>query len=207
MFGHDDINPQQDNQGGMPLPEPDATAAHGAATATDDAPAHPDPVSSLPPADADDDDDAETPEATTSAPATTDTDDEVADSAGDYIMTDAPQITPAATPAPAVSSSASAAAPVTISDDLLDIKQGALQQLTPLLGHLDQTAEEKFRTTMMMIQASDNQDLLKTAYEAAQQIEDEKTRAQALLDVVNEINYFTQQGTEGGQEEAGQDSL
>ena len=52
---------------------------------------------------------------------------------------------------------------------------------------------------MMMIQASDNQDLLKDAYEAAQQIEDEKTRAQALLDVVNEINYFTQQGVDGGQ--------
>lgn len=77
-------------------------------------------------------------------------------------------------------------------DDLLDIKQQALQQLTPLVGHLDQTAEEKFRTTMMMIQASDNQALLKDAYTAAQAITDEKTRAQALLDVINEINYFTQ---------------
>jgi hypothetical protein len=75
---------------------------------------------------------------------------------------------------------------------LLDLKQNALQKLSPLLGHLDQTPEEKFRTTMMMIQASDNQALLKDAYEAAQGIEDEKTRAQALLDVVNEINYFTQ---------------
>jgi hypothetical protein len=43
-----------------------------------------------------------------------------------------------------------------------------------------------------MIQASDNESLIKTAYEAAQQITDEKVRAQALLDVVNEINYFTQ---------------
>jgi hypothetical protein len=79
------------------------------------------------------------------------------------------------------------------SDDLLQIKQQALQQLSPLVGHLDQTAEEKFRTTMMMIQASDNQDLIKEAYTAAQAIEDEKTRAQALLDIINEINYFTQQ--------------
>jgi hypothetical protein len=75
---------------------------------------------------------------------------------------------------------------------LIDIKQQALQQLTPLVGHLEQSPEEKFRTTMMMIQASDNQDLIKTAYEAAQAITDEKTRAQALLDIVNEINYFTQ---------------
>lgn len=77
-------------------------------------------------------------------------------------------------------------------DALLDIKQQALQQLTPLIGHLDQTPEEKFRTTMMMIQGSDNQDLIKDAYEAAQQITDEKMKAQALLDIVNEINYFTQ---------------
>lgn len=78
-------------------------------------------------------------------------------------------------------------------DDLLNIKQQALQHLSPLVSHLDQTPEEKFRTTMMMIQASDNQDLIKTAYDAAQNITDEKARAQALLDIVNEINYFTQQ--------------
>ena len=45
---------------------------------------------------------------------------------------------------------------------------------------------------MMLIQASDNADLVPEAYEAANQITDEKARAQALLDVVNEINYFTQ---------------
>ncbi|HKU19143.1 MAG TPA: hypothetical protein VJP80_07830 [Candidatus Saccharimonadales bacterium] len=77
-------------------------------------------------------------------------------------------------------------------DDLLDIKQQALSQLSPLVGHLDQSPEEKFRTTMMMIQASDNSSLIKDAYEAAQQIGDEKVRAQALLDIINEINYFTQ---------------
>lgn len=77
--------------------------------------------------------------------------------------------------------------------DLVDIKQQALSQLSPLVPHLDQSAEEKFRTTMMMIQATDDQSLLKTAYESAQKIEDDKVRAQALLDVINEINYFTQQ--------------
>lgn len=77
-------------------------------------------------------------------------------------------------------------------EDLLSIKQGALQALTPLVTHLDQTPEEKFKTTMMMIQAADDQSLIKDAYAAAQAITDEKARAQALLDVVNEINYFTQ---------------
>ncbi|MDL2363495.1 MAG: hypothetical protein QFB86_03905 [Patescibacteria group bacterium] len=78
-------------------------------------------------------------------------------------------------------------------NDLIDIKQKALQQLSPLVGHLEQSPEDKFRTTMMMIQASDDQTLVKQAYEAANQIEDEKARAQALLDIVNEINYFTTQ--------------
>ncbi len=89
--------------------------------------------------------------------------------------------------------------PATSSDtpnDLLDIKQQALGQLAPLVSKLDQAPEERFRTTMMMIQASDNQALIKDAYAAAQAITDEKARAQALLDIVNEINYFTQQHAE-----------
>jgi hypothetical protein len=78
-------------------------------------------------------------------------------------------------------------------DDLLDIKRQALQELSPLVGHLDQTPEEKFKTTMMMIQATDDQSLVPNAYEAAKSIEDDKARAQALLDIINEINYFTQE--------------
>jgi hypothetical protein len=94
-------------------------------------------------------------------------------------------------PVPAAPAAPAAAAPTT--GDLVDIKQSALQQLAPLVDHLEQTPEERFRTTMMMIQATDDSSKLKAAYEAAQQIPDEKIRAQALLDVVNEINYFTQQ--------------
>ena len=76
--------------------------------------------------------------------------------------------------------------------DLIDVKQKALHDLAPLVSKLDQSPEDKFRTIMMMIQASDDQTLVKAAYEAAHKITDEKVRAQALLDVVNEINYFTQ---------------
>lgn len=124
----------------------------------------------------------------------------------DYVMTDLPHIaaparpapttppsgTPALSPppaAPATSSSDSSGAP----NDLIELKQSALQELSPLVGHLEQTPEEKFRTTMMMIQASDDQTLLPAAFAAAKEISDEKARAQALLDVINEINYFTQQ--------------
>lgn len=83
--------------------------------------------------------------------------------------------------------------PVDLPDDLLDLKQQALTDLGPLVDHLDQTPEEKFRTTMMLIQSTDNSALIKDAYAAAQAINDDKIRAQALLDVINEINYFTQQ--------------
>lgn len=93
---------------------------------------------------------------------------------------------------PMMSETPAASVPVA-SDDLMSIKKDALQQLSPLLSQLDQSPEEKFRTTMMLIQASDDQSLVQTAYAAAKDITDEKIRAQALLDIVNEINYFTQQ--------------
>jgi hypothetical protein len=44
----------------------------------------------------------------------------------------------------------------------------------------------------MMIQASDDKALVPKAFEAAKNIQDDKARAQALLDIINEINYFTQ---------------
>lgn len=78
--------------------------------------------------------------------------------------------------------------------DLAKIKQQALEQLSPLVHKLDQNPEEKYKTLMMMVQASDNQDLLNETYEAAQKITDEKAKAEALLNIVNEINYFTQNG-------------
>lgn len=77
-------------------------------------------------------------------------------------------------------------------DDLLDIKNEALHDLSPLVDKLDLSPEEKFKTLMMLIQASDDQSFISSAYDLAKQISDEKVRAQALLDVVNEINYFMQ---------------
>ena len=103
------------------------------------------------------------------------------------------QPTQVESPAPTPSGRDMAAA---VPEELISIKQEALQQLLPLVSHLDQSPEEKFRITMMMIQANDNQGLIPQAYDAAKAITDEKARAQALLDVVNEINYFTSQNTQ-----------
>jgi hypothetical protein len=105
-----------------------------------------------------------------------------------YPQQPGPQMSPAFQP--------TAPIPASSTDDLLEIKQRALENLAPLVDHLDQTPEEKFKTTMMLIQASDNSSLLTEAYQLANQIPDQKERARALLDVVNEINYFTHQDPE-----------
>lgn len=92
-----------------------------------------------------------------------------------------------------VPSFSSAAADVaTSNDDLARMKQDALQHLQPLVDNLQQSPEEEFRTIMMMIQATDDKTMLKKALEAAKKIGDDKVRAQAMLDVINEINYFAQ---------------
>ena len=77
-------------------------------------------------------------------------------------------------------------------EDLISMKQEALKHLQPLVGNLRQSPEEEFRTLMMMIQATDDKTMLKKALESAKRINDDKARAQAMLDVINEINYFTQ---------------
>jgi hypothetical protein len=78
-------------------------------------------------------------------------------------------------------------------NDLVEIRQHALTELAPLLDQLDQlSAEDRFRIIMLVIQAGDDKKLIKEAYEAAHGITDDKVRAQALFDLVNEINYFTQ---------------
>jgi hypothetical protein len=110
-----------------------------------------------------------------------------------YIPTDPPQASASSSSMPASPPTAASLLTNSNDEELLKLKQQALQSLAPLVDHLDQNSEEKFKTTMMLIQASDNADLIPEAYEAAGKIEDEKVRAQALLDVVNEINYFTQQ--------------
>lgn len=77
------------------------------------------------------------------------------------------------------------------SDPTLDpIKKKALAELEPIIDELDLSAEEKFQTILMIIQTSDKKDLIEKAYDAADKIEDKKLRAQALLSVVKEIDYF-----------------
>lgn len=97
---------------------------------------------------------------------------------------------PTSIPTPTLNSSSSDT--LTNSSDLAELKKKALNELSPLVQLLDQEPSDKFKTLMMMIQASDDQSLIPQAYEAASKISNDKEKAQALLDVVNEINYFSQ---------------
>ncbi len=96
--------------------------------------------------------------------------------------------------APVVAAQAKPGAPVVIEDEeLASLKSMALDELSPMLDRLDLPAEQKFEAYMEVIRASDNKDLLKPAFEAAKAIENEDRKAQALLDVVNEVNYLSQE--------------
>lgn len=75
--------------------------------------------------------------------------------------------------------------------ELDSVKKSALEQLRPLIEKLDITPSDKFDKYLMMLRASDDPALIKPAYEAAAQIEGEQEKAQALLDIINEINYIT----------------
>lgn len=108
-----------------------------------------------------------------------------------------PTIKPAhkiAVPTPVSAPMAPAAdKPVSEEDqELMDVKKKALEQLSPLVRHLDLPPEQRFVTYMEIIRASDDRSLVQPAFEAAQGIEDDDKKAQALLDVVNEVNYLTQ---------------
>jgi len=100
-----------------------------------------------------------------------------------------PEAMPAVTePAPEVVTPAPVAA---ASPELESIKKDALEQLRPLVDKLNLPAEEKFDTLLLIIRSTDDQSLLTAANEAAKSITDEGKRAEALLDVIKEIDFFS----------------
>ncbi len=71
------------------------------------------------------------------------------------------------------------------------IKKDALDNLRPLVDKLTLPADEKFDTLLLLIRSTDDQSLVTPAYDAARNISDESKRAQALLDIIKEIDYFS----------------
>jgi len=74
------------------------------------------------------------------------------------------------------------------------IKKDALNELRPLVDKVDIPAEEKFDIYLMLIRSTDDSSLIAPAHAAAQGIEDDKKRAESLLEVIKEIDYLSKKG-------------
>ena len=70
------------------------------------------------------------------------------------------------------------------------IKNHALEDLRPLVEKLTVSNEEKFDIYLLLLRSSDDNTLVEPAYNAARSIEDETKRANALLDIIKEVDYF-----------------
>ena len=105
----------------------------------------------------------------------------------------ATDITKPAAPEPVMPTpTVSAPAPTAAADPALDtIKQTALNELRPLVDKLDVSPEEKFDTYLLLLRSTDDKTLIAPAHDAAVAIVDEARRAQALLDIIKEIDYFS----------------
>lgn len=90
---------------------------------------------------------------------------------------------------------ASPAQPVAapLNNDLESIKQEALGELRPLVDKLNVSPEEKFDTYLLLLRSTDDRELIAPAHEAAKSIADESRKAQALLDIIKEIDFLNQQ--------------
>ena len=75
--------------------------------------------------------------------------------------------------------------------ELDSIKKDALTELRPLVDKLNLPAHERFDTLLLIIRSTDDKSLVGAAHAAAKAIEDETKRAEALLDVIKEIDYFS----------------
>ena len=83
--------------------------------------------------------------------------------------------------------------PAPTDEALEQLKQDALFELRPLVDKLTVSPEEKFDTYLLLIRSTDDTKLIEPAHEAAKAIEDETRRAAALLDIIKEIDYLSQQ--------------
>lgn len=114
--------------------------------------------------------------------------------------TDSSSVTPVASPtsAPVPEPTAAPSEPAAFSlptsadtTGLEGIKKDALNELRPLVDKLTVPPEEKFDTYLLLLRSTDDTSLIGPAHEAAKEIPDEARRAQALLDVIKEIDYLS----------------
>lgn len=76
------------------------------------------------------------------------------------------------------------------SGGLSDVQQRAIEDLKPLVDKIQLDDQEKYEVILLLIRSTNDQSLLDPLYRAAREIKDETRRAQALLDVIKEADYF-----------------
>ena len=97
-----------------------------------------------------------------------------------------PSATPSDNPA------ASTPTPQTMPNNNLDsIRKDALIELRPLVDKLDLAPEEKFDIYLLLLRSTDDTALIAPAHEAAKNIANESKRAEALLDIIKEIDFLS----------------
>ena len=109
--------------------------------------------------------------------------------------TQQPQLDPQPLPQPEPQSMPEPQIPAShggIVSPLDNIKLEALNELRPLVDKLDVSAEERFDTYLLLLRSTDDKELIAPAHEAAKNIADEPRRAQALLDIIKEIDFLNQ---------------
>lgn len=119
----------------------------------------------------------------------------------DVVAPVAPGVMPPLPTEPAVPDTAAAglpplpAAPITpdvpVAGDLDEVKTEAINELRPLVDKLNLAPEEKFDTYLLLIRSTDDKSLIAPAHEAAKSIPDDARRAQALLDIIKEIDFLS----------------
>ncbi len=95
--------------------------------------------------------------------------------------TEVPPVEPVATDATAVKPG---------HEELEGIKKEALEELKPLVDKLNLPPEEKFDILLLIIRSTDDEELVNKAHSTATEIADETRKAQALLDIIKEVDYF-----------------
>lgn len=117
----------------------------------------------------------------------------IEDSAPQYTPEPTPEPQPDPTPTPQIDNTMSVQHDAPQSTSELDsIKTKAMGELRPLVDKLSVSPEEKFDTLLLLIRSTDDKNLIEPAYKAAAAISDDARRAQALLDVIKEIDFLNQ---------------
>lgn len=81
-------------------------------------------------------------------------------------------------------------APAPATDPLNATLHNAINDLRPLVDKLTIPVEEKFDTYLLLIRSTNDSSLVEPAYQIAKQISDDTKRANALLTIIKEVNYF-----------------